>query len=202
MKNLQIYDAVRAVPESAQKPIKGGRLSGMTDINPMWRIKTLTEQFGACGLGWCYEVVDRWIETSIASDEITANVRIELYVKVDGEWSKPIQGIGGSMFVSQEKKGIYTNNECYKMALTDAISVACKALGIGADVYWGADNTKYDDVKKDNNDNIKDRIREREEWRSKVLETALSKGISAQELAADYELDKNTTVERFKEILR
>ena len=29
------------------------------------------------------------------------------------------------------------------MALTDAISVACKALGMGADVYWEKDNTKY-----------------------------------------------------------
>jgi hypothetical protein len=31
------------------------------------------------------------------------------------------------------------------MALTDAISVACKALGIAADVYWEADKSKYDD---------------------------------------------------------
>jgi uncharacterized protein with PIN domain len=30
------------------------------------------------------------------------------------------------------------------MAYTDAISVACKLLGFGADVYWAKDNTKYD----------------------------------------------------------
>lgn len=30
------------------------------------------------------------------------------------------------------------------MALTDAISVACKALGVAADVYWNMDATKYD----------------------------------------------------------
>ena len=29
------------------------------------------------------------------------------------------------------------------MALTDALSVACKALGVAADVYWQADKTKY-----------------------------------------------------------
>ena len=29
------------------------------------------------------------------------------------------------------------------MALTDAMSVACKALGVAADVYWQADKTKY-----------------------------------------------------------
>jgi hypothetical protein len=32
---------VRVVPNEAKKEIKGGRLSGFTDINPMWRIKTL-----------------------------------------------------------------------------------------------------------------------------------------------------------------
>ena len=37
------------------------------------------------------------------------------------------------------------NDECFKMALTDAISVSCKALGVGADVYWNKDRTKYDD---------------------------------------------------------
>ena len=30
------------------------------------------------------------------------------------------------------------------MATTDAISVACKQLGVGANVYWQADKTKYD----------------------------------------------------------
>ena len=29
---------------------------------------------------------------------------------------------------------MYTSDECYKMALTDALSVACKALGVAADV--------------------------------------------------------------------
>ena len=47
------------------------------------------------------------------------------------------------MFVAKESKGLHTSDECFKMAMTDAISVACKALGIGADVYWEKDKTKY-----------------------------------------------------------
>lgn len=31
---------VRSVPDSAKKTIKGGRTSGMTDINPMWQHKS------------------------------------------------------------------------------------------------------------------------------------------------------------------
>lgn len=202
MNNMDIYEATRAVPSNAQKTIGGGRLKGMTDINPMWRIKTLTEQFGVCGDGWYYEILDQWLETSMSSDEITANVKINLYVLMDGEWSKPIQGIGGSMFVTQEKGGLYTDDECYKKALTDAISVACKALGFGADIYWSKDTTKYADPKKDNPENIVESIKERETWRGKVLELALKKGISSEELSRDYELTKTTTAERFKEVYR
>lgn len=150
MENLEIYESVRAVPKEAQKEIKGGRLNGMTDINPMWRIKKLTEEFGPCGIGWKYEVVNKWLETAMAKDEITANVEIKLYYKWKGEWSEPVPGIGGSMLVAAEKKGLYVNDECYKMALTDAISVACKSLGMGADIYWQKDNTKYNDQKREN----------------------------------------------------
>jgi len=60
--SMIIYNAVRNPPKEALKPIKGGRLSGLTDINPMWRIKALTEQFGVCGVGWKYIIAKQWIE--------------------------------------------------------------------------------------------------------------------------------------------
>lgn len=142
MENLSIYNKYREVPPEAKKEIKGGRMNGKTDINPMWRIKCLTEQFGPCGIGWYYKPVRKWLEQ--CGNEIAAFVDIELFVKVDGEWSAPISGTGGSMFAANEKNGIYVSDECYKMATTDAISVACKQLGFGADVYWQADKTKYD----------------------------------------------------------
>lgn len=140
--NLELYNKVRAVPDEAKKTIKGGRLKGMTDINPMWRIKKLTEEFGPCGMGWYYKTVDKRLEQ--AGKEIAAFVDIELYIKIKGVWSMPIFGSGGSKFVTDEKSGLFVSDECYKMATTDALSVACKQLGIGADVYFQADTTKYD----------------------------------------------------------
>ena len=142
MENLAIYNAVRSVPDSAKRQIGAGRLKGKTDINPMWRLKTLTEQFGPCGIGWKYVITDKRLEQG-ANGEMSAFLDIDLFVKVDGAWSEAIPGTGGSAFVAREKSGLYTSDECFKMALTDAISVACKALGFGADVYWGADRTKY-----------------------------------------------------------
>lgn len=142
MDNLSLYDIVRNVPESAQKKITGGKLNGKTDINPMWRIKKLTEQFGPCGIGWYLEPKKYWTE-SCAGGEVAAFVEIFLHIKYNGEWSFPIPGIGGSMLIQTEKGKLVSNDECYKMAYTDAISVACKALGMGADIYWENDKTKY-----------------------------------------------------------
>ena len=144
MDNLDLYNQVRAVPPEALKTIGAGRLKGMSDINPMWRIKKLTEMFGPCGLGWWYEIDRQWLEPA-PTKEIAAFCNIALYYvdPASGAVSKPIPGTGGSMFAAQEKNGIHVSDECFKMALTDAISVAAKALGVGADVYWGKDKTKY-----------------------------------------------------------
>ena len=144
--NLQLYNAVRAVPLEATKPIGAGRLKGMTDINPMWRIKKLTEQFGPCGKGWYYSPPQREFVPG-ANGEIICIVDVQLFVRYGsdlGEWSAPIPGTGGAKYVAQEKNGLYTDDEAPKKALTDALSVACKALGIGADVYFARDRTKYD----------------------------------------------------------
>jgi hypothetical protein len=142
MDNLTIYNACRAVPREALKEIQAGRLKGKSDINPMWRLKCLTEQFGPCGIGWKYVITKQWLEHG-GNDEIAAFVNIDLHIKVNGEWSEAIPGTGGSSFVAKERNGLYVSDECFKMALTDAISVSCKALGFGANVYWSADSTKY-----------------------------------------------------------
>lgn len=146
MDNMTFYDYGRKVPECALKPIKGGRLSGMSDINPMWRIKTLTELFGPCGIGWWYEIIGKHLEHDPNTRQTAAFVDIKLYYKdpESGAESHGIPGTGGASFVAQEKGGAYMSDECFKMALTDAISVAAKALGIAADVYFAKDRTKYD----------------------------------------------------------
>lgn len=134
MGNLDLYNKLKVVPSEAIKPIQNGRLKGKSDINPMWRIKTMTEHFGVCGIGWKYVITKQWTETY--GTETKAYCNIDLFVKVDGQWSDAIQGTGGSSEVTMERNGSYVSDECYKMALTDALSVAMKALGVGADIYF------------------------------------------------------------------
>ena len=147
MDNLFIYNRYREVPKEAVKPFDNGKFKG-TDVNTMWRIKCLTEQFGVVGFGWTVKVLRTWTELG-ANEEIMAFAEVEMKVKVDGEWSEPFTATGGNLMVRLVKgkngnEGYYSNNdEAFKMAITDAFGVACKYLGIGADIYWANDRTKY-----------------------------------------------------------
>ena len=144
MENLELYNGWREVPQNAQKTITGGNLNGKTDINPMWRIKVLTDKFGPVGFGWYTKITEHWSDTETIGGNLerVAWVRLELYIKQGGEWSAPIEGVGGSKYAGKGR-GSELNDEAFKMAETDALSVACKKLGIGADIYWAGDNTKY-----------------------------------------------------------
>lgn len=139
-RNLRFYERLRDCPETALRTIQAGRLKGKSDINPVWRIKAMTEIFGPCGIGWRYEITRQWELTF--GQEVKAFVNINLYyMDEDGVWSLPIPGTGGATLVEVGKQGLYVNDEGYKMALTDALSVAMKSLGVAADVYYSRDKT-------------------------------------------------------------
>jgi hypothetical protein len=140
---MAMWEAFRTPPASALKTIKGGRLSGMTDIDPMWRVQVMTHWHGPCGSGWAWDIIRLW-EQDVGQERLCfAHVTVSYRVGGDG-WSAPVHGIGGSKLASMEKGGIHANDEGYKMAVTDALGTALKMLGVAADVYMGRmDASKY-----------------------------------------------------------
>lgn len=180
MDNLELYKGWANVPKEAQKPFDNGTFKG-TDINTMWRIKVLTEKFGACGVGWYYNIKRVWSENlGDRSDEILSYAEIELFIKHDGEWSKPIAGIGGNKMLKYVRKidEYKPSDEAYKMAVTDAFGNACRNLGIGANTYWENDKTKYtEEPKKSKEELIKDD-------RAKLIEANKPQDMTVAELKA------------------
>lgn len=91
-------------------------------------------------------------------------------------------------------------NKAIQRSLTKAVA----RHGLGLYIYAGEDLPNEADgsveERKEILEKAKNRIREREEWRSKVLELAHEKGIDPKELSKDYGLKRETTVERFKEV--
>lgn len=145
--NLRFYNQGCEVPTDALKTIRAGRLKGMSDVNPMWRMKRMTEIFGPCGIGWKYTIDRQWVEQY--GNEVKCFCNVSLYIRdpQTKEWSDPIPGNGGSSIVSMESKGAYVNDEGYKMALTDALSIAMKPLGIGANIWYGANASGHNESK-------------------------------------------------------
>ena len=145
---MDLWNKVARPHKEALKQIKGGRLSGMTDINPQWRYKAMTEQFGQCGIAWGYKIIKLWQEP-LADGEILAFAHVEVWA---GSLGHVTPGIGGSKLVAKERDGLRSNDEAYKMAVTDALSVALKMLGVGADIYLNLyDGSKYRDEEHPNN---------------------------------------------------
>lgn len=151
-KNVRFYHRFMTTPKDAQREFNNGRFSG-TDINPMWRIKILTEVFGPSGFGWWtqnvrYEFVEANVTPPDAKQEqkeTSVFCELELVVKdpETGEVSQPIYGVGGNTYIAWGKYGPRASDEAKKMAYTDALSIACKSLGIGHDIWYSNDRTKY-----------------------------------------------------------
>lgn len=148
MEALEIYKKLSQPPKAMLREIQAGDLKGKTDINPQWRYEAMTETFGLVGLGWKYEIQKLWTEPG-ANGETLAFAQVAVFIRnpETKEWSDAIVGIGGSKLVNKFTNGPKSNDEGYKMAVTDAFSTSLKMIGVAADIYAGRwDGTKYKDA--------------------------------------------------------
>lgn len=142
--NLKTWNKVKQVPAEFTKEIGFGKLKGKSDINPQWRLMAMTQAFGQVGHGWTYRIVRTWSEPHPTDGSVMCFAEVAVKTKVDGEWGQEFSGIGGSEIVEKNKNGLQSNDDGYKMAVTDALSVAFKAVGVASDVYLGNfDGAKY-----------------------------------------------------------
>lgn len=129
----ELWDKLSPVEKSAQKEYKrSGGFKG-TDINPQWRMMRMTEEFGPVGLGWGWEVKERWSETfdnDGTGNETFVFVMLLVWYMVDGKKCWTGEQIGGT-----DTK--WAKDEAYKMAVTDALGKCCASIGLGAEIYLG-----------------------------------------------------------------
>ena len=141
--NLKIWNDIKRPPSSVLKKIDFGYLKGKSDINPQWRLMAMTQAFGVVGHGWTYRIVRTWSETG-GDGQVMAFSEVAVKTKLNGEWGEEFFGTGGSTIVELSKGNLKSNDEGYKMATTDALSVAFKAVGVAADIYLGCfDGSTY-----------------------------------------------------------
>lgn len=142
--NLRFYTRHAEPPQHALKQITFGALRGKTDIKPQWRLRAMTDMFGPIGVGWYYETtrLERF-ESPDGQVAVFATVKVYL-IDEDGKVTPPIEGTGGNKVIARSKEGLHLNDEAEKMAITDALSVAFKQIGIASSIYEGLfDGSKY-----------------------------------------------------------
>ena len=226
--NLAIYNQVRSVPADALSPIAGGPLKGKSNIAPQWRFQRLTELFGPAGIGWKIEQVARWTE-STGQGEVAVFCEVNLYIKQNGEWSSPVFGQGGNMLMrrstewvnGQPVSVIHIDDEAYKKAYTDAVSVACKSLGFAADVYYKQDETKYGTFRQESpvpqsgsqsapqgnqawpwTQGFKEITPGAPNWKASVTQVSKMAGLSPEEILGRITAKFNITRENFETLLK
>lgn len=147
--HMIFFDALNTCPPEAITLIEGGRLNGYSNIKPQWRMQVMTEVFGPCGVGWWY-TIDKEQTFTFPDGQLLLMMNISLYIATDdqdmGYVSKAIPGVGCSAIMviegRDDKKRLYLSEDANKCALTDALGVAMKALGVASDVYSGVQAEK------------------------------------------------------------
>ena len=134
-----LWDRLGKTDPSATKPFKrAGGFSG-TAIKPMWSYKRMTEEFGACGVGW--GINEPTFQVVPAGEEILVYCTVSIW---HTSKENAVFGVGGDKVAGKNKYGINTDDEAFKKAFTDAITNALKLIGVGADVHMGMyDDSKY-----------------------------------------------------------
>ena len=135
MEHMEIWNSLNRPPPSALKKIGFGPLKGKSDISPQWRMQAMTDRFGPVGVGWTYTIEKLWTEPA-AEGQIFAFAQVFIRFRYDADdkthLSDPIPGVGGKLLLRKTKNGMESNDEALKMAVTDAMGVAMKSLGVAA----------------------------------------------------------------------
>lgn len=140
MENMKIWDALSKTDPKHTKSFKrAGGFSG-TAVSPIYMTHKMTEQFGPAGQGWG---MGEPLFQTVAGPE----GEVLVYCTVSVWWittEQRVYGVGGDKAVGKNKYGLFTDDEAFKKAYTDALSNAMKQIGMAADIHMGMyDDNKY-----------------------------------------------------------
>ena len=132
--NRTIWDSLKETDPRFTKKVNKG-FGNITSIDPQWQIMKMTEQFGAVGDGWGYDVSYTHTDQLIFA-EVTV-------------WTKSKEKTHNAFGPVCSVQKLYRktgalDDEAPKKAMTDALTKAFSHLGLCSDVFMGKfDNSKY-----------------------------------------------------------
>ena len=142
MSNKALWDRVCVTDPAAVKPITGKQYSGNSP-KPYWIVERLTDEFGPCGIGWGFTIINERFERFSGTDSLHVAV-VRLWYVQDGKRGE-LEQIGQTKASYVTSKGSFMLDEdAPKKSVTDALVKCASYLGFAGDIFSGRwDDSKY-----------------------------------------------------------
>ena len=140
--NKALWNRAFVTDPRAVKPITGKQYSGNSP-KPYWIVERLTDEFGPCGIGWGFSILNERFERFSDTDTLHIAVVAFWYV-LDGKRGE-LQQIGQTKASYTTSKGSFMLDEdAPKKSVTDALVKCASYLGFAGDIFSGMwDDSKY-----------------------------------------------------------
>jgi len=142
MSNKALWERVCVTDPAAVKPITGKQYSGNSP-KPYWIVERLTDEFGPCGIGWGFQIINERFERFSDTDSLHVAV-VRLWYVQDGKRGE-LEQIGQTKASYVTSKGSFMLDEdAPKKSVTDALVKCASYLGFAGDIFSGRwDDSKY-----------------------------------------------------------
>lgn len=140
--NMELWDRVCVTDPRAVKPITGKQYSGNSP-KPYWIVQRLTEEFGPCGIGWGYTVLNERMERLTEHDVLHVAL-VRLWYVLSAKRGE-IEQIGQTKAVYKTSKGtLLVDEDAPKKSVTDALVKCASYIGFAGDIFSGRwDDSRY-----------------------------------------------------------
>lgn len=142
MSHKELWNRVCRTDPAAVKPITGKQYQGNSP-KPYWIVERLTEEFGPCGIGWGFNILNERMER-LTEHEILHVAVVRFWFMLDSKRGE-LEQIGQTKCVYEKSKGgLMVDEDAPKKSVTDALVKCASYLGFAGDIFSGRwDDSKY-----------------------------------------------------------
>lgn len=142
MSNKELWDRVCKTDPRAVKAITGKQYQGNSP-KPYWIVERLTEEFGPCGIGWGFSILNERMER-LTDTEILHVAVVRFWYDLNGKRGE-LEQIGQTKAVYEKSKGgLMVDEDAPKKSVTDALVKCASYIGFAGDIFSGRwDDSKY-----------------------------------------------------------
>lgn len=142
MSNKDLWNRAFTTDPRAVKPITGKQYKGNSP-KPYWIVERLTEEFGPCGIGWGFTILNERFERFGDTESLHVAV-VRFWFEHEGKRGEFEQvGQTRASYVAGSGKFI-VDEDAPKKSVTDALVKCASYLGFAGDIFSGMwDDSKY-----------------------------------------------------------